>query len=116
MASRWTALILLVGRAIAADERDLASELLRARVEQIREDPAATVGGVYIAARRALPLLYERRHFAPTWTERAVRDDLLRAIDQSEREGLDPEDYLRSSLVAARERAEPDGRTLHIDT
>ena len=109
LASRLAALILLIAQAIAADESDPANELLRARVEQIREDPAATVGGVPIAARRALPLLYERRNFVPTWNDRAARDDLSHAIEQSERDGLDPEDYLRSPLAKAREQAEAEG-------
>jgi len=111
-ATRLTALILLFARAIAADDGDPASELLRARVEQIREDPAAMVGGVHIAARRALPLLYERRQFAPTWTDPAARDDLIREIEESERDGLEPEDYLRSPLAAARQRAEAEGSPL----
>ena len=112
MASGLFVLIVLLAHPIAAEELASASEILRARVEQIREDPAALVGGVHIAARGALPLLYERRHFAPTWTEPDVREELHRAIEQSELDGLDPEDYLRSPLAVARERAEPDGSAL----
>ena len=61
------------------------SEALRARVEQIAEQPEATLYGVHVAPRRALPRLYELRGFTPAWTSPGARADLLRAVRDSAR-------------------------------
>jgi murein L,D-transpeptidase YcbB/YkuD len=96
----------------AAQDAASESDILHARVEQVRDDPAFTVRGVRIAARRVLPALYERRGFAPVWTDRGAREDLLRAIRDSAGDGLDPEDYLLSALERARADAEAAGASV----
>ena len=74
------------------------SELPRARVEQVRDDPDFTVRGVSLAARRALPQLYAHREFTRTWTDPEASAQLLSAIRAVRDDGLDPEDYLLSAL------------------
>ena len=73
-------------------------EMLRERVEGVRDDPAAVVHGEPIAARRALAELYANRGFTPAWTSAGARVELLRAIRDSALDGLDPEDYHLSAL------------------
>lgn len=90
----------------AAQDVESESELLRMRVELLHEHPEIGVRRVRIAARRALPTLYERRGFTPAWSERDARDELLRAVRDSAADGLDPEDYLLSTLEALRAEAE----------
>src|SRR5262249_18474370 len=80
--------------AAAAQEPMSESDALRAKVEMRQENRDASVRGVQTAPRRALPTLYERRDFAPAWSDRDAREQLLRAIRDSYGDGLDPEDYL----------------------
>jgi murein L,D-transpeptidase YcbB/YkuD len=82
------------------------SEVLLARVEQVRDDPSFHVAGTRIAAKQLLSDFYARRGFRRAWTSSAARDDLLRAIYDSEADGLDPEDYLLSALLGARRAGE----------
>ena len=73
-------------------------EMLRERVEGVRDDPAAVVHGEPVAARRALAELYANRGFTPAWTSAGARVELLRAIRDSALDGLDPQDYHLSAL------------------
>jgi len=95
-------------------EQDPASEseALREHVEQVRDDPSFDISGVRIAARRLIPELYARRGFTRAWTVPAAREDLLRAIRESAADGLDPEDYLYSTLERVRAEAEAEPASL----
>jgi murein L,D-transpeptidase YcbB/YkuD len=106
------ALPLLLARDSRAQEAASESEILREHVEQIRDDPGADISGAPIAARRLLPDLYARRGFTPAWTSAAAREELLRAIRESAADGLDPEDYLLSTLERVRAEAEAAGASL----
>jgi murein L,D-transpeptidase YcbB/YkuD len=59
-----------------------------------------------------LPQLYARRGFTRAWTAPAAREGLLRAIRASAADGLDPEDYLLSTLERVRAEAEAEGASL----
>ncbi|MFI5317818.1 MAG: murein L,D-transpeptidase [Myxococcota bacterium] len=106
--------VLLAARSAAAQTAvpEVESEALRARVEELRDDPDARIAGVALAAKRLVPQLYERRGFAPLWTASAARDDLLRAVRDSAADGLDPEDYLLTPLQRARTAADAPGASL----
>jgi murein L,D-transpeptidase YcbB/YkuD len=109
--SRWPAIALAVAcglatAAMAAEEPDLEREALRTRVEQIHDDADLLVRGVHVAARRTLSALYEQRGFARAWSTPEARADLRRAVRESANDGLDPEDYLLSTLETAAAAAE----------
>ncbi len=106
------ALCLLLAHGARAEDTRPEPEHLRAHAEQIRDDPEFRVLGAPIAATRLVPELYERHGFARIWTARAAREDLLRAIRDSAADGLDPEDYLLSTLERARAAAEAPGASL----
>ena len=106
------ALCLLLAHAARAEDTRPEPEHLRAHAEQIRDDPAFRVLGAPIAAKRLVPELYERHGFTRIWTAPAAREDLLRAIRDSAADGLDPEDYLLSTLERARAAAEAPGASL----
>ncbi len=76
-------------------------EVFRARVEEIRTGVTREALGQTIAATSLLPAFYESRNFRPAWSDRARAEALLRAIRDSERDGLDPSDYHRDVLEAA---------------
>ena len=94
-------------------------EMLRERVEGVRDDPGAVVHGESIAARRVLPDLYANRGFTPAWTSAGARVELLRAIRDSAADGLDPEDYHLSALeklgTQTRAPGAPEGLWLDYD-
>jgi len=92
-------LLAQVATAQAADP-----ELLRDRIEQLRANPETPIVGVRLAAVRLVSQLYERRGFAAEWSAN-TSEQLARAIDACEADGLDPEDYLRTPLAQARSAA-----------
>ena len=100
-----TALALLLPSApAAAQENDAVREVIRSHIEQIRTVGELSVGASLISSVLVLPDLYEFRSFAPAWTDETAVSDLLRAIDDIEADGLDPNDYHRAALRERRER------------
>jgi murein L,D-transpeptidase YcbB/YkuD len=90
--------VALVGPARAQE----VDEILRVRVEQLRESGMLDIEGAAIAARRLIPEIYEARAFAPAWRRPAQVDALLEVIEQSRSEGLDPRDYHLEQVQSAR--------------
>ena len=86
-------------RARAGEASDI--EALRARVEAIRTGVSNVELGETIAATTLLPAFYESRNFRRAWSDGSRAEALLRAIRDSERDGLDPSDYHRDALEAA---------------
>lgn len=111
----WLLVVLLAATAAGADPVEASFdevELLRARVESLAADPETPVFGARIATRRALQGFYERRGFRRAWTMPGASDDLLRAVRESERDGLDPQDYLLASLEQAHAAVSAGGGSL----
>jgi L,D-transpeptidase YcbB len=81
--------------------------ILRTRIPASGDAPELTAGGPPFRASTALPCFYERRGFAPAWSDgqgpRRDLDDLLAAIEGTAGDGLNPDDYLLPEL---RRRAE----------
>jgi murein L,D-transpeptidase YcbB/YkuD len=84
----------------AATEHASPAETLRKRVEALREAGEARIGAGSAGARAVIASVYERRGFAPLWTEPARERALLAAIEASTTHGLDPRDY-HAELLAA---------------
>ena len=84
---------------------------IRQAVEDMRFGEGLEVADRRIAAWPLLADLYEQRGFAPAW---GIRDDesILRAVEVSVEDGLDPEDYHHSALRAMqRALRDPAART-----
>lgn len=94
--------VALFALALAApvDAADPLVEALRRRVELLRAGGDAQIGAGSIAARTLVASLYERRGFAPLWSEPARARSLLEAIEASTTHGLDPRDYHAEQLAA----------------
>ena len=75
-----------------ADEM-ASREAIRVEIEQLRETQQLSVGGVSIASGRSLAEFYERRDFRPTWTDPVKVRELLKLVQSSRADGLDPVDY-----------------------
>ena len=100
-------LTFLLSQSATAQSPEPERELLRDRIEQLRANPELRIDGVSLAAQRLVAELYERRGFSLEWTSPESADQLARAIDAVEADGLNPEDYLRSALERARAAADP---------
>lgn len=74
------------------------SDEIRRHVEQLRGDGGLTIEGESVSSLTVLPALYERRGYAPLWTQAAAVDQLTAAIDGIDTDGLDSRDYHRSAL------------------
>src|SRR5688572_21003665 len=82
---------LLVFTSVFAQE-DPAQAALHNRIEQLRTAGRLSIGDADIAAVRVLPEFYRQHNFHRAWTNPATVNDLLRAIDDSETDGLMPKD------------------------
>jgi len=90
----WLVPAILIGQlSVAIAQPAEVGEAIRVEIEQLRDSGILSIGGVDIAAGNLLADLYERRNFAPNWTNRDKIAELITAIKRTEKEGLDPADY-----------------------
>jgi len=99
---RWHWVLLLYALS-QASMAQLAPEQLRLRIEQLRETGTLQIDDVSIAAVELIPDLYERRTFSPTWTRQEQVTGLIELVEESSREGLDPDDYHYAAILQARQ-------------
>jgi len=99
-ARRSVVVALLLWQAVAFGQS--ATDLIRTHVEELRVGGRLEVLGEPIASRTVLSHVYENRKFAPAWGSLRHVDDLLKMIDDSYLEGLDPGDYHATALHAFR--------------
>jgi len=106
-------LALAVGAAACASSPspDAVRDALQSRVEQIDAEGHVQVRGATVAAHRVMPGLYPRREFEPAWNDERKIDALLRLVERSVEEGLNPEDYHLATLRRLRAEARDGART-----
>jgi len=80
------------------------SATLHARVADIREGTTVAINASTIASDVVLPALYARRNYTPVWSNPAAVQQLISAIEHSDRDGLDPADYNLATLERLLER------------
>ncbi len=73
-------------------------ESIRCHIEQLQQDVALQVGTEKVAFNGLLSAFYQERQFAPVWTKRKQVAALIRAIGESEADGLLAEDYHLSEI------------------
>ncbi len=73
---------------------------MRRQVEQLRRGDEPRIGAGSLAARTLMATLYERRSFAPLWSDPARQQALLQALHDAVAHGLDPRDYHLGALDA----------------
>lgn len=77
----------------AARAADDVSRSLRDLAGSLGQLQCVSVGGVAVRSSPELLELYGRREDAPLWNEESAVSDLVAAIEDSARQGLDPADY-----------------------
>jgi murein L,D-transpeptidase YcbB/YkuD len=102
-------LIVFVQSPIALADPDQDRDAIRIHVENLLHSGRLNIGDVDIAAGELLAEFYERRNYAPAWTDNDKVAELVRAIQSTHADGLDPSDYhlddvlaLQAELVAGR--------------
>jgi L,D-transpeptidase YcbB len=90
----------------ASAQMDHVEEVLRQKIKQHRYVKTLKISGASVASTVVLPDFYERREFRLAWGKRSSVDDLLRAIRDSEADGLDPRDYHLVALEQLRREVE----------
>jgi murein L,D-transpeptidase YcbB/YkuD len=99
----------MAARAEAQD--DAIREVLRSRVETLRETGRLEVRGSRLASVIVLPDFYERRGFRRAWVESRTIDQLVRAIGDAAADGLDPRDYHQALLARLRGEVAASGQS-----
>jgi murein L,D-transpeptidase YcbB/YkuD len=90
----------------AAETVDPTADVIREKTEQLRHFKTLKIGDANITSPFVLPDFYERREFRLVWQNPAAIDDLLRAIRDSEADGLEPRDYHLAPLGSLRRDVE----------
>jgi L,D-transpeptidase YcbB len=104
---RWLTLLPLSIAALGGVVTDAtASEALRHRIEALRGGGEHRIGAGSAGARDLIATVYERRGFAPLWSDRSRAEALLKSIEASASHGLEPRDYHAPLLAAAASAAE----------
>jgi murein L,D-transpeptidase YcbB/YkuD len=84
---------------------DAATQAITAHAVALEREEAVVIDGQRVASTVVLPDFYRRRGFAPAWTDAAAIDDLVRAVRESDADGLDPADYHLASIERLRATA-----------
>ena len=90
----------------AAAQLGPVEELIRDRTEQLRVLKSVKIAEAHVTSTLVVPDFYERRQFQPAWIRSSAVEELLRAIHDSEAEGLEPRDYHLSALERLRRELE----------
>jgi murein L,D-transpeptidase YcbB/YkuD len=85
------------------------------RLDELSVSESITIGVENVPRSRVLLELYERRAFQPLWSDEERALELLTIIRDAQLDGLDPDDYHRSTLEDAREGLSSPGRTADLD-
>ena len=96
-------IFLLCGHGTSAVQAPPGDNALRTLIEQMRQQPAASVRGTRLARPAAVARFFEARSFAPAWKLPAAGQQILGAIRAIEQDGLTPADYHLAAITAALE-------------
>jgi murein L,D-transpeptidase YcbB/YkuD len=92
--------------AVRAEEEGELQHYLRLRMEDLESSGKLSVQGTRIIAEELVPKLYSHAHFKRIWTDAAKAKELVAAIEDSAKDGLDPEDYNLSQIKALLSKVE----------
>jgi murein L,D-transpeptidase YcbB/YkuD len=95
----YSAILLLSGAlAVPRSDQDRPTpEILRERLDQLQAASSIEVGRGQLAARKALPMIYEEAGYQPFWTAERLQT-LVALVRESAEDGLVSEDYHLSEL------------------
>ena len=92
--------------AFANAQADTLPQIMESRMVELQDTGTLVIAGNRIAAHRLLPELYGRRQYTLAWDDDSKREELIGILRHIDEEGLNPEDYLLSSLLDYQARAQ----------
>jgi len=105
-------LVLMFAQLAHAVQADTENSDIRLGVEKIRNGVRLEFNGESISSELVLPALYERRNYAPVWTNPRSIDQLFDILGKIDADGLDSDDYhlpaLQSMRASLSKDADPD--------
>jgi murein L,D-transpeptidase YcbB/YkuD len=110
--------ILLWFPALGVSAESMVGSAIEARIDEFWTTGELRIGNASIASRDMLPDLYERNRFEPLWQNPQNIGDLIDEISTIASEGLRPEDYHLSELLAIKlllEKSRPKNVGLQAD-
>jgi len=96
-------LLVFAGLAASAVEPGV-QEAIRAEIEELRATGQLRADGFEVASGELLARIYENRNFEPAWPGAERMDELLRLVESTAEDGLDPADYHVDALRRVRAR------------
>jgi murein L,D-transpeptidase YcbB/YkuD len=86
---------------------DHAKRTIAATIESLRAGEAVAIDGETLDSTVVLPELYRRRDFRLAWIDREAQEELVRAVQASFEDGLDPNDYHLAAIERLRRAGSP---------
>ena len=98
--------LLVVGTIMALSPASFADaeaerDAIRIEIESLMQFGRLSIGDIDIASGELLSEFYERRDYAPAWTNKDQIAELVTAITATTADGLDPSDYHLDSVLFA---------------
>jgi L,D-transpeptidase YcbB len=105
----WLVAVLMLAACGSAEKGRQMDEALRAVLESERRPPFVTADAEGASLWKRTRQFYQQREFAPAWIENAApksqMDDLIAALREANREGLDPDLYGATLIAERRDEA-----------
>jgi L,D-transpeptidase YcbB len=105
----WLVAVLMLAACGSAEKGRQMDEALRAVLESERRPPLVTADAEGASLWKRTRQFYQQREFAPAWIENAApksqMDDLIAALREANREGLDPDLYGATLIAERRDEA-----------
>ncbi|HEY5763188.1 MAG TPA: hypothetical protein VIS73_08265, partial [Rhodocyclaceae bacterium] len=98
------AILLVVAGLAAFSAEPGVQEAIRTEIEQLRETGRLSTGGIEVASGKLLARNYENRNFEPAWPDVESVNELIRLVESTADDGLDPADYHFEALDRVRAR------------
>jgi L,D-transpeptidase YcbB len=96
-------MLVLTAATVSAQQPRPVDDVLRGRVEELRQKPTAMVRGERLLEPETVARLFETRAFSPAWQLPKSADEILKAIRGIELDGLTPTDYHLNAITSALE-------------
>ena len=86
-------MLIYTGTCLAQTSDDAVAAIIRQKLGGTQITGGFSVGACRISSLTVIPELYKRREYRPIWVNAQSIEQLVRAIENTYQDGLDPEDY-----------------------
>ncbi len=86
-------MLLFAGTCLAQTFDDTIAVIIQQKLGGAQVTGGFSVGTCQISSLTVIPELYKRREYRPIWVDANSVEELIRAIEETYKDGLDPQDY-----------------------